>query len=167
MVGSGSALSSRCGAAHAPFLPPPRADCGHLIGASDPNAQHMEHCGIVNHEGIGQAFCDEVGLPPRVGLFVRGHVQAKRYLCKRNPAYLAKLSEASATTLRHQGGPMSEEEAAAFEEDPMHKDILRMRTWDEAAKVVGAVVPLMNDYRGMMRALISRELREREARASA
>jgi hypothetical protein len=38
------------------------------------------------------------------------HVSAKRYLCWKYPDYHAKLSPASRTTLRHQGGPMSSTE---------------------------------------------------------
>lgn len=48
--------------------------------------------------------------------------------------YMAKLSEASKITLRHQGGPMSEEECAECEADPRWPLVIRMRGYDEAGK---------------------------------
>ncbi len=38
-------------------------------------------------------------------LLIENHVNAKRYLTWKNPAYFAALSEASLQTLTYQGGP--------------------------------------------------------------
>ena len=88
-------------------------DIGHLIDASAPQ---MDGLGVINHEGLGRAFLEEHGCSERVGKLVEAHVQAKRYLCFKNPKYYARLSEASKGTLAWQGGPMSETEATTLSE---------------------------------------------------
>ena len=45
---------------------------------------------------------------------------------------------------------MAAEEAAQFEADPLFKEIVLMRHWDEAAKVPNKQVPALVDYKGMM-----------------
>ena len=45
-------------------------------------------------------------------------------------------------TLVHQGGPMNDEEAAIFEQLENFEAILRMRSWDEQAKVDMIIDPL-------------------------
>ena len=57
---------------------------------------------------------------------------------------------ASQTTLGYQGGPFTPAECAAFEADPDHKVILKMRTWDEAAKVPNMKTPTLVDYKEMI-----------------
>src|SRR5262245_5090927 len=86
-------------------------DIGHLI---DSRPENIADNGIdARHEDTGVAFLsryfgDEVVEP------VRLHVAAKRYLCSVSAEYAARLSPASAQSLALQGGPMSEDEAAAF-----------------------------------------------------
>ena len=63
-------------------------------------------------KALADAFLEEHGCSSRVGKLVEAHVQAKRYLCFKNPKYFARLSDASRGTLAWQGGPMSETEAA-------------------------------------------------------
>jgi predicted HD phosphohydrolase len=132
-------------------------DVGHMIGLASP-AEHerMGDCGTMRHEGVGASYLAGMGLPTRTCDLVRMHVQAKRYLTWKNPAYQAKLSPASVTTLGFQGGPMSGNEAAAFEAHPLFTTILAMRTWDEAAKVPSADVPPLASYEPLLRALIQR-----------
>ena len=65
---------------------------------------------------------------------VRHHVAAKRYLCAVNPEYYDRLSDASIHSLDLQGGPMSEEEVAVFKKKPYLKEIIRVRSYDEAGK---------------------------------
>jgi predicted HD phosphohydrolase len=76
-------------------------------------------------------------------------VSAKRYLTCRNPEYLEHLSSASKKTLEHQGGPMNHEEAVEFESDPLFELYLKMRTWDDNAKITGIPIPDMGHYRDM------------------
>ncbi|MFG2617430.1 phosphonate degradation HD-domain oxygenase [Streptomyces sp. NPDC048507] len=71
---------------------------------------------------------------PEVTEPVRLHVAAKRYLCTAEPGYVDLLSEASVHTLRVQGGPMTTEQARAFEALPGAADAVAVRRWDERAK---------------------------------
>ena len=125
-------LAQKAGADDALILGALFHDIGHLCAPKD--APEMDGLGVVDHEHIGADFLLACGYSERVAALVRLHVQAKRYLCFRHPSYAANLSPASAGTLRHQGGMMTADEAAAFEEHPLHRDILRLRAWDEAAK---------------------------------
>ncbi|MCY1375420.1 phosphonate degradation operons associated HDIG domain protein [compost metagenome] len=102
----------------------------------------MGELGRQGHERVGAHWLRSLGFPARLCDLVAGHVAAKRYLCAREPGYLAGLSLASRQTLDWQGGPMSEAEARTFERDPLCCDILRLRRWDEAAKVPGRPIDL-------------------------
>lgn len=72
---------------------------------------------------------------------IRLHVDAKRYLCRREPGYLEGLSPDSARSLALQGGPFDEVQAQAFEALPYARDALRLRRWDDAAKEASAATP--------------------------
>lgn len=123
-------------------------DIGHLC---DPTAEQMAaDIGIVDHEGIGARFLLERGFSPKVADLVSAHVAAKRYLVATNATYTAQLSPASTATLRHQGGPMSPAEVAAFEADPLFKEKLRMRSWDEIGKEPGMATPPLETYRPLL-----------------
>ena len=122
-------------------------DVGHLIDASAPQ---MEGLGVVNHEGLGRRFLEEHGCSERVGKLVEAHVQAKRYLCFKNPKYYARLSEASKGTLTWQGGPMTSAEANQFESSDDFKTILAIRSWDELAKDPDLEVPPLEAYRSRL-----------------
>lgn len=122
-------------------------DVGHMLGLQSPGSHgRMGDCGVLHHEHVGADWLAALGLPHKTTELVRLHVQAKRYLCWKTPAYMNKLSPASVTTLGYQGGPMSDVEGAAFEAHPWKDTILAMRTWDEAAKVQGAQVPAIEEY---------------------
>ncbi|UPT65991.1 MAG: hypothetical protein M0D57_16015 [Sphingobacteriales bacterium JAD_PAG50586_3] len=88
-----------------------------------------------------------LGFSDTVCNLVRGHVQAKRYLTYKHPTYYEKLSEASKQTLEYQGGRMTSEEAASFEADPLFDWHLKMRAWDEQAKLEGQALPDMGRYK--------------------
>jgi predicted HD phosphohydrolase len=82
-------------------------------------------------------------VPERVAWLVRMHADAKRYLCSTEPGYHATLSPASQHTMTLQGGFMSPEEVARHAAHPWFGDALRLRRWDDLAKVVGkATAPL-------------------------
>ncbi len=110
-------------------------DIGHLV--FPPGSSHMGNFGIDSHEDIGAEYLLSLGFSQRTANLVRNHVKAKRYLVATNPNYKNKLSNASIETLKFQGGPMAPKEAAEFAADPDFKDILRLRAWDEQAKIVG------------------------------
>ena len=94
-------------------------------------------------------------VPERVAWLVRMHADAKRYLCSTDPGYHATLSPASQHTLTLQGGLMSTEEIARLSGHGWLADALRLRRWDDGAKVAGQVTrpleswaPLVRSYFG-------------------
>ncbi|REG90418.1 HDIG domain-containing metalloprotein [Algoriphagus antarcticus] len=115
----------------------------------------MNGYGTLSHEKIGADFLRDLGFPERIAKLVENHVQAKRYLTYRYPEYFEKLSEASRKTLEFQGGKMNEEEARAFETDPLFELSLKMRTWDEMAKKEHVPLPDLESYIRMAEQLIS------------
>lgn len=80
---------------------------------------------------------------------IRWHVDAKRYLCATQPAYEAALSADSQRSLVLQGGVFSAAEAQAFIARPHAKDALRVRLWDDQAKVEGLTTPDLGYYLGI------------------
>ena len=140
--------ASQAGASEETILSALFHDIGHLL---DPNAPQMAGLGVLNHEGIGAQYLRDKGCSEALATLVREHVQAKRYLCCRKPAYFQRLSDASRGTLEWQGGPMSKEEATAFEQSPLFKGILALRQWDEMAKDPEAIVPRLPTYKPMLR----------------
>jgi predicted HD phosphohydrolase len=77
---------------------------------------------------------------------VRLHVPAKRYLCQVDPEYYDTLSAISKQTLEIQGGIFSPEEAEAFIDLPFAKEAVKLRIWDDLAKVKGAITPDLSHF---------------------
>jgi len=84
---------------------------------------------------------------------VRLHVAAKRYLCAAEPEYFGLLSPESVHTLELQGGKFSDPEAADFRLRPFAGDAMRLRRWDDRAKVPGLATKAIRDYLGLLRQL--------------
>jgi len=144
----GAYFAERAGGTEEEILGVLLHDIGHLCAPVD--APRMASLGVLDHEGIGARFLEARGFSPTICELVCGHVNAKRYLVSQNERYRNNLSAASRGTLAFQGGPMSAEEAAAFEQHPLFKGILRVRTWDERGKEVGLLVPGLAHYAPMM-----------------
>jgi phosphonate degradation associated HDIG domain protein len=115
-------------------------DIGHLCEFIMP-LEKMDGIGIVDHESIGEKYLLTHGFSARIGRLVQGHVPAKRYLTFKYPAYYQRLSQASKETLTIQGGVMQEDEAAAFEADPFFDAHIKIREWDDRAKLANTPVP--------------------------
>lgn len=92
------------------------------------------------HETRAMAYLSPY-LPPAVTAPIRWHVAAKRYLCQAEPAYGAQLSAASQASLRDQGGPFTPTQAQAFLAQPYAWDAVRLRRWDDQAKVPHRATP--------------------------
>jgi predicted HD phosphohydrolase len=90
----------------------------------------------LGHHGAG-ANLIEPFVPERVAVLVRAHADAKRYLCAAEPGYYDTLSKGSKHTLTLQGGVMTANEAVSAATQPWWPDALRLRRWDDQAKVVG------------------------------
>jgi len=119
-------------------------DIGHILGQEQLPDDCRENLDD-KHESKGYQFLlDHFG--SAVADPVRLHVVAKRYLCTKNPNYVAKLSPTSLKSYHDQGGAMSPEEMQQFEAEPCHKEALRLRHWDDAAKDPAAITPTLDEF---------------------
>lgn len=84
-------------------------------GEGSSSAADSARVWLAKHDVLGARFLRQLGFSDRCAMLVEGHVQAKRYLCYKEPAYLESLSDGSKFTLQHQGGVMTAQEAVAFE----------------------------------------------------
>ena len=133
-------------------------DIGHLLVLDSTNGSPRLDSDD-NHESTGARF-----LATHFGIEVTApialHVAAKRYLCYSDAEYFATLSPASVASLRLQGGPMRGDEASRFERSPHFVHAVRLRRWDEDAKVVGLLTPSFHSYLSMMeRNLVDKQSR--------
>lgn len=109
-------------------------DIGHLVHdlGREPAARGIDDRHEVRgREWLSSRFGENVTEP------VRLHVDAKRYLIATDPGYLATLSPASLRSLALQGGPFSTELAASFFRLPHAPAAVRLRQWDDGAKIPG------------------------------
>src|SRR5260370_14792744 len=88
-----------------------------------------------HHEAGADLIAPHV--PARVAFLIRAHTDAKRYLCATEPGYHDRLSRGSKHTLTLQGRVMTAEEIERADTNPLRPDALRLRRWDDEAKVVG------------------------------
>jgi len=124
-------------------------DIGHIAEKVSQD-KAMDGFGVRDHESIGAEFLNNLGFSHRITRLVASHVAAKRYLVNRDKHYFDQLSEASKRTLAFQGGAMNDIEADMLEEDPLFREIIQMRRWDEAAKVEHQPVPSLEPFREMI-----------------
>lgn len=118
-------------------------DVGHMIHdlGDDPAAAGIDDL----HEERGHAFLAQ-WFGPEVAEPVRLHVAAKRYLCGAEADYFGKLSPDSVSSLTLQGGPMSPSEQAEFLALPFARDAVRLRRFDEQAKVKNLETPPVRHF---------------------
>jgi phosphonate degradation associated HDIG domain protein len=120
-------------------------DLGHLLaaerdGLQEHNTEHDDLHQYIALPFIRQLFPDAVLEP------IRMHVDAKRYLCLIDPGYWADLSPASKQSLEQQGGVFTEAEAEAFISQPFAAEAVRLRRYDDLAKVSAKLVPDLAHY---------------------
>jgi phosphonate degradation associated HDIG domain protein len=113
-------------------------DIGHLMLAESltTDMRHQE----TGADALRELFGEDVTEP------VRLHVAAKRYLCAVDPAYFETLSPASVHSLSLQGGPHDAGQAAAFAAQPHATAAVRLRRYDDLAKVVDLQTPPLSHY---------------------
>lgn len=103
--------------------------------------------GVKGHEYIGGQYLRKLGFSENVAQLVEAHVVAKRYLTATDKAYYEGLSSASKASLKYQGGPFSEDQVKEFERDPLFREKVQLRLWDDKAKVAGLDLPGLASYR--------------------
>jgi phosphonate degradation associated HDIG domain protein len=127
-------------------------DIGHLIHdlGDSPAARGIDD----RHEVLGQHWLEQ-WFGSAVTEAVRLHVPAKQYLTGTDPGYFATLSAGSVRSLALQGGPFSAEAAAEFIAQPHAEEAVRLRRWDEAAKVPGKATPDLAHFRRYLEASLA------------
>ena len=100
------------------------------------------------HENVAFNFLKNY-FKPEVFEPIKLHVQAKRYLC-RSKSYWNILSEASKTSLKLQGGIMSDNEAKKFVSLKFHDDAILLRKYDDDGKIPNIKTKKIEDYRDLI-----------------
>ena len=136
-------LAAQSGAARSLIVASLLHDLGHLSndqgetptlrGIDD---RHQYH-GVSVLKGL---FADDVLAP------IRLHVDAKRYLCATEPGYWDGLSVDSKRSLELQGGMFAPGAAEKFIAQPHARDAVRLRRWDDLAKVAGLKTPDLEHF---------------------
>jgi [1-hydroxy-2-(trimethylamino)ethyl]phosphonate dioxygenase len=124
-------------------------DIGHLIHdlGDSPAARGIDdRHELLGREWLSRWFGEAVTEP------VRLHVDAKRYLTATDAGYFATLSAGSVRSLELQGGPFTPQCAAGFIGLPFAEDAVRLRRWDEGAKVPGRATPDLMHFRRYLEA---------------
>jgi phosphonate degradation associated HDIG domain protein len=142
-------LAERAGAGDELVLAAFLHDLGHLINdqGDTPTLRGVDD----RHEYVALPFLRDL-YGDAVLQPIRLHVDAKRYLCARGDGrvsgaeYWAALSADSKRSLELQGGIFSAAEADRFIAQPHAADAVRVRLWDDLAKVADAVTPPVDRY---------------------
>jgi phosphonate degradation associated HDIG domain protein len=138
-----AALAEREGAGDALVTAALLHDLGHLLNlqGDTPSRRGIDD----QHQYFSIPFLRPL-FGPEVIEPIRLHVDAKRALCGVEPGYHEALSEDSKRSLELQGGVFSAEERAAFMAKPFAAEALRVRRWDDRARVPGASTPPLQHF---------------------
>lgn len=118
-------------------------DIGHMLHRLPDDAP--EHGIDDRHENAGYHWLAR-WFDPAVAEPVRLHVAAKRYLCTVDTGYLDKLSPPSVQSLHLQGGRMNVDERTAFEQLTYWREAVRLRRWDDIAKIADLETPPLEHF---------------------
>ena len=125
-------------------------DLGHLLHAEN-------HGNVIKKDSNTDDLHQYIALPFIRNLFsdavlepIKLHVDAKRYLCAVDNTSGATLSDASKKSLEVQGGVYSDAEAIAFETSAYGQQAVRLRRYDDLAKIPGAHTPPVEHYLSIM-----------------
>jgi phosphonate degradation associated HDIG domain protein len=118
-------------------------DLGHMLNlqGETPTARGIDD----QHQYFAVPFLRGL-FPAAVIEPIRLHVDAKRALCALEAGYYDALSEDSKRSLALQGGTYSPADAAAFRARPHAEEAMRLRRWDDAAKIPGASTPSLAHF---------------------
>jgi phosphonate degradation associated HDIG domain protein len=127
-------------------------DIGHLLLEEHDQRHDFLHDDL-EHEKLGARILAR-GFGANVGGPVSLHVAAKRYLVTTDPDYLACLSLSSRRSLSVQGGLLSASEASRFLRHPHSHDAIKLRRWDDRAKVRDRSTPNLDHWRPVVLGLL-------------
>lgn len=120
-------------------------DVGHLLDPPSVSLPGNDD----EHEARGAAFLGET-FREEVVAPIALHVMAKRYLCGVDAAYHGRLSPESVRSLARQGGPLTPAACEQFRRLPHWSEAVRVRRWDDLAKVPGLALPETNDLKTVL-----------------
>mmetsp|Transcript_15709 Transcript_15709/g.17461 ORF Transcript_15709/g.17461 Transcript_15709/m.17461 type:complete len:206 (-) Transcript_15709:98-715(-) len=103
----------------------------------------------IGHDFLSRWFTDDVTKP------VLLHVPAKRCLVTVDSKYFDLLSKASVYSLEMQGGPFSKREAEEFQKKPFAADAMKLRRYDDMAKMPNYKTPPLEHFKVYMLQSIS------------
>ncbi len=120
-------------------------DLGHILEARNqdrdnafPTTDHRHQLAVVPF--LQHSFPDAMIEP------IKMHVDAKRCLCALDANYFSTLSPASVHSLALQGGIFNEAQVTRFEQRPHAQAALRLRRWDDLAKVPRRSTPNLTHF---------------------
>ncbi|MDD2545173.1 MAG: HD domain-containing protein [Burkholderiaceae bacterium] len=147
-------LAEQAGEAPATVVAALLHDLGHLLAPAPkaPSAPDTPQAQDDLHQYLALPFL-RPAFPDAVLEPIRLHVDAKRYLCAVDPGYWDTLSPASKHSLELQGGVYSVAEAARFADQPLAQEAVRLRRYDDLAKVPGLPTPDLAHYAAVLQAV--------------
>lgn len=128
-------------------------DVGHLIAAEKSSQPDDTQARDDLHQYIALPFLRGL-LPDAVLEPMRLHVDAKRYLCGSELGYWGTLSPASQRSLELQGGAYAHKQLATFMAQPFAQEAVRLRRYDDQAKVANKATPALAYYEKKMLAVL-------------
>ncbi|WP_322106300.1 phosphonate degradation HD-domain oxygenase [Paraburkholderia sp. J41] len=128
-------------------------DLGHLLNrrGETPTERGIDDL----HQYYALPFLRPI-LPDSVLEPIRLHVDAKRYLCATDAGYFDRLSADSVRSLELQGGIFDADQARDFAARPYADDAVRLRRWDDLAKVAGKPTPDLAHYLELVERVMQR-----------
>ena len=117
-------------------------DIGHLLyDGEDPIYEGIDG----KHENLGADYLSQY-FDKKITLPIRAHVNSKRYLAFADKSYYNLLSEASKISLIAQGGPFTKEGAENFINQPLMKEAVELRKFDDLAKELNKITPPIEHF---------------------
>jgi predicted HD phosphohydrolase len=130
-------------------------DIGHLI--LNENESKIDFLSYdLNHEIVGAKWLEKI-FPKSVTEPIKLHVSAKRYLCTIEKNYYEELSFSSKKSFNLQGGVMNTQEKNIFIRNKYYMDALKLRRWDEKAKIKNMTLLPINSFKKDILSVIKKE----------
>ena len=126
-------------------------DLGHMLSAERAPVADQDALPAKDdlHQFVALPFLRSL-FPDAVLEPIKLHVDAKRYLCAVDAGYWADLSPASKHSLELQGGRYDDAQVRGFEDLTFYAEAVRLRRYDDLAKVPGQVTPPLSHYAALM-----------------
>jgi phosphonate degradation associated HDIG domain protein len=126
-------------------------DLGHMLSAERAPVADQDALPAKDdlHQFVALPFLRSL-FPDAVLEPIKLHVDAKRYLCAVDAGYWTDLSPASKHSLELQGGRYDDAQVRTFEDLNFYAEAVRLRRYDDLAKVPGQVTPPLSHYAALM-----------------